>query len=108
MPHPDDKRLLVWAIIASHFAPPFMASGVAVALPAMGLDLNAGATSLGLVETLFLAAQVAFLLPVGRLAGVSSKETLFKLGLAGFAVTTLLISVLSSMPIVLGLRFVQG
>lgn len=38
-----------------------MFSGVAVALPAMGADLHAGATSLGLVETLFLAGSVAFL-----------------------------------------------
>ena len=48
--------LLVWTIVASQFAPPFMFSGVAVALPAMGTDLNAGAMSLGLVETLFLAS----------------------------------------------------
>jgi MFS family permease len=74
-------RLLVWTIVASQFAPPFMFSGVAVALPAMGSDLNAGAMSLGLVETLFLASQLAFLLPVGRLADARDKTTLYKLRL---------------------------
>ena len=55
-----DNRFLVWAIVASQFAPPFMFSGVAVALPALGADLEAGATSLGLVETLFLAGSLAY------------------------------------------------
>ena len=44
-----------------------MISGVAVALPAIGADLLAGATALALVETIFLRASAAFLLPIGRL-----------------------------------------
>src|SRR5256885_1399453 len=43
--------LLVPAIAASQFAPPFMISGVAVALPALGADLGAGPVVAGfLVE----------------------------------------------------------
>jgi hypothetical protein len=51
-------RLLVPAIAAAQFALRFMISGAAVALPAMGADLAAGATALSLVETVFLAASV--------------------------------------------------
>lgn len=108
MAQTKDNQLLVWAIVASQFAPPFMFSGVAVALPAMGTDLNAGATSLGLVETLFLAGSVAFLLPVGWLADASDKNTLYKLGLLSFGVTSILIGVLSSMLAILFIRFLQG
>lgn len=103
-----EKKILVWAIIASQFTPPFMFSGVAVALPHMGTDLHAGATALGLVETLFLASQLAFMLPMGRLADASDKRTLYKLGLLCFGLSSLLIGFLSSMPAILGLRFVQG
>src|SRR2546426_276348 len=78
-------RLLVPAIAASQFAPPFMISGVAVALPALGNDLAAGATALSLVETVFLAAAVALLLPAGRLADASDKATLYKLGMVSLA-----------------------
>jgi MFS family permease len=106
MPTPRNQHL-VWAIVASQFAPPFMFSGVAVALPAMGADLNAGATSLGLVETLFLAGSVAFLLPVGLLADASDKGTLYKVGLLGFGVSSVLIGMLSSMPAILFIRFLQ-
>src|SRR4051812_23212031 len=82
--------LLVPAIAASQFAPPFMISGVAVALPALGTDLGAGATALSLVETLFLAASVALLLPAGRLGDAADKMAVFKLGILAFAATSIL------------------
>jgi len=103
-----NSAFLVPAIIASQFAGPFMFSGVAVALPGMGTDLAAGATSLGLVETLFLAGSVAFLLPIGRLADASDKATLYKLGLASFGVCSLAVALFSSIPAILFLRFLQG
>jgi len=105
---PDSHPLLVPAIAASQFAPPFMISGVAVALPALGADLAAGATALSLVETLFLAAAVALLLPAGRLGDAADKATLYKLGMAAFALSSILAGLVSSMPAILLLRFVQG
>jgi MFS family permease len=108
MEQAHDHSGLTRAIIVTQFAPPFMISGVAVILPAMGGDLGAGATSLGLVETLFLASHLSFLLAAGRLADASDKRTLYKLGLACFASSSLLIGLLSSVPGILFLRFVQG
>src|SRR5206468_10612800 len=92
----NNHPLLVPAIAASQFAPPFMISGVAVALPAMGADLAAGAIALSLVETLFLAAAVALLLPAGRLADATDKATLYKLGMVTFALSSLLVGLVSS------------
>jgi MFS family permease len=100
--------LLVWLIVASQFAPPFMFSGVAVALPKLGLDLGAGATALNLVESLFLAGTVALLLPIGRLADATDKRRLFKLGLLAFGLFSALLGALSSVPLVLAVRFLQG
>lgn len=85
-----------------------MFSGVAVALPTIGADLGAGATSLGLVESLFLAGSVAFLLPAGRLADACDKGSLYKLGLLAFGLTSLLVGLVSSLPLILILRFLQG
>lgn len=101
-------RLLVPAIAAAQFAPPFMISGVAVALPAMGADLAAGATALSLVETVFLAASVALLLPAGRLADAADKATLYKLGMVAFALSSIAIGLVSSIAAILLLRFLQG
>ncbi|MFO7563316.1 MAG: MFS transporter [Enhygromyxa sp.] len=100
--------LLVWVIVASQFAPPFMFSGVAVALPKLGVDLGAGATALGLVESLFLAGSVALLLPVGRLADATDRRRLFKLGLLVFGLLSVLLGALSSVPLLLAVRFLQG
>jgi MFS family permease len=100
--------LLVPAIAASQFAPPFMISGVAVALPALGADLGAGATALSLVETLFLAAAVALLLPAGRLGDAADKATLYKLGMAAFALSSVAIGLVSSVWAILALRLLQG
>jgi MFS family permease len=103
-----DNRLLIAVLIASQFAPPFMFSGVAVTLPAMGKEFHVGATTLSLVETLFLAAQLAFLLPIGRLADTNDKRNLYKLGLLCFGISSLLISFAPSILPVLFLRVVQG
>jgi MFS family permease len=101
-------RLLVPALAAAQFAPPFMISGVAVALPALGADLSAGAVSLSLVETLFLAASVALLLPAGRLGDASDKAALYKAGMAAFALSSIVTGLMGSIGSVLVLRFVQG
>lgn len=61
-----------------------------------------------LVETLFLAGSVAFLLPIGRLADASDKVTIYKIGLASFALSSVAVAFFSSMPAILFLRFVQG
>src|SRR2546425_13235534 len=90
--------LLVPAIAASQFAPPFMISGVAVALPALGSDLAPGATALSLVETVFLAAAVPLLLPPRPLADASDKATLYKLGMGAFAPSSLRVALGSSIP----------
>lgn len=101
-------RLLVPAIVLSQLGPPFMFSGVAVALPRLGAELSAGATALGLIETLFLAGSLAFLLPVGRLADASDKNTLYLVGLFTFGASSIAIGALSSIPAILAMRFVQG
>lgn len=101
-------RLAATAVIIAHFAAPFMFSGVAVALPALGAELRAGASALGLVETLFLAGSVAFLLPVGRLADVSDRRALYRGGLLLFGAASLGIAASSSVALILALRLVQG
>lgn len=106
--HTDPNRLLVWSLVGSQFAPPFLFSGVAVALPALGAELGASATQLGLVESLFLAGGMAFLLPAGRLADAGDKGALYRLALLSFGLLSLAIASLSSLPAILVLRLLQG
>lgn len=102
------NRILIWVIILSQFAPPFMFSAVVVTLPPLALELNANAISLGLIETLFLAGQLIFFLPMGRFADATDRRTIFKIGLGGMGVFSLLIAMTSSVYLILALRFCQG
>jgi len=104
----DEHRWLVRAIVLAQFGPAFMFSGVAVALPKMGDELQLSATTLGLVETTFLASSCAFLLPSGRLADAASRGAIFRWMLLAFGVLSLLIGCVSNGSVVLVLRFVQG
>jgi MFS family permease len=60
------------------------------------------------VETLFLAASVALLLPAGRLSDASDKAALYKSGMAAFALASIVTGLLSSIGAILAMRFVQG
>ena len=100
--------MLVYIIALSQFASAFMFSGVAVTLPAMGAELAAGGVALGLVETLYMGAGAALLLPVGKLADATDKNTLFKVGLLLFAASSLAIGFMPSIWTIIGLRLVQG
>lgn len=101
-------RWVVRALVASQFGPPFLFSGVAVALPSMGQELGMSARELGLVETVFLASGTAFLLPAGKLADVTGRRTLLRWGLFAFALASLAIAFAHAAWLVLGLRFAQG
>ena len=102
------QRAVETAILASQFAPPFLFSGVAVALPAMGRELAASAVQLSLVETLFLCASTASLLPIGRAADASDKRAVYLFGLIAFAVLSVMLALAGSIEAVLLLRVLQG
>jgi MFS family permease len=104
----DANRVAVRAIVFAQFAPAFLFSGVAVALPAMGHELAMSAVELGLVETTFLAAGTAFLLPAGRLADATGRRTLYRVSLLVFTACSFAVGCVTNGTAVLVLRFVQG
>jgi MFS family permease len=100
--------LIIWVIILTQFATPFMFSGVAITLPEMGRELAASAVSLGLVESVYLGMSAALLLPMGRIADATSREVLFKVGLAGYSACTFIISLLPNIESIIAIRALQG
>ncbi len=99
---------VVWTVAFTNFAMPFMASGVGVALPAIGRDMGMSGGALGLFETLYLGTAAALLLPAGRVSDAGDKNSLFILGLGGFTAITLALGVLPSVPLLLTFRVLQG
>ncbi len=105
----EKSRLsLIYVLALSQFAGTFMYSGVGITLPAMGQELQASAVQLGLIEIIYLGAASAFLLPIGQFADLTDRARLFKIGLALYALSTLVLGIISSVPVFIALRFVQG
>ena len=102
------RFLLIIFIAISQFSSAFMHSIMGVTLPPMGGELGASGVQLGLTESVFLGTSAALLLPIGRLADATDRNTLFKGGLIALAVTTLLIGFQPSMTGIIGARFLQG
>ena len=99
---------LVYVLALTQFALPFMYSGVGVTLPTLGLELGTSGVGLGLIETVYLAAGAAFLLPLGCVAQHSDKRTLFSVGLLVYACATLVIGWLPSTASIVAVRVIQG
>ena len=106
--HFPHNRAVVWTIAFTNFAMPFMFSGVGVTLPSMGRELSMSGAELGLFETLYLGTAAALVLPAGRLGDAGDKNTLFTVGVAVFAATTLALGLPHSVPLFLALRVLQG
>ncbi len=102
------QQSIILSISLSQFAIPFMFSGVGITLPTLGKDLGASAVELGLIESVYLGAAAAFLLPAGKLADLTDKKYLFKAGLVIFALMTLLLGLTHNIELFIGMRFLQG
>ena len=105
----DGRRWLLIALIAlSQFASAFMHAIVGVPLPTMARELGASGLELSLLDTVFLGAAAALLLPIGRFADVTDKNSLFKWGLAGLAIATFAIGLQPTMGLIIACRFLQA
>ena len=100
--------VLAYILALAQFSAPFMFAGVGVTLPAMGKEFHASGVALGLVETIYLGAASAFLLPVGHFSDSTDKNLLFKVGSFIYAISTLAIGSLPSVTAIIGFRFIQG
>src|SRR5258706_12163840 len=81
---------------------------VNVALPSIQRDLGFSQSSLALVVNAYLIAYAGFMLLAGRLGDLLGRKRVFLLGLAMFAVASLLCGLSFSQPLLIAARFVQG
>ncbi len=108
MPEEKPRFLLVVFIAMSQFSSSFMYSIMGVTLPAIGRELDASGVELGLAESIFVGTVAALLLPIGRFADATDKNTLFKGGLLFLGITTFAIGFQPTIESIIGARFFQG
>ncbi|MDM7934447.1 MAG: MFS transporter, partial [Methanothrix sp.] len=99
--------VLVVAMLAS-FLPPFMASSINIALPAIGDEFSIDAVLLGWIATSYLLSSAVLMVPFGKYADIYGMKRIFILGLAVFTISSLLAAEAPSSLFLIASRVVQG
>jgi EmrB/QacA subfamily drug resistance transporter len=85
-----------------------MAASLNLGLPAMGRDLQMGATTLSWVASAYLLSAAVFTVPFGRIADIYGRRRILLYGNAFFALFSLLAFFAPSAAVMLVLRVLQG
>lgn len=105
---PSHKWAVLFAVVATQFAVPFMLSAVGVCLPQIGREYDATAIALSLVESVFLGVNAMCLLPLGRAADICGRGGVFLWGLVVFALASIALTLAGSMSAFLTIRGLQA
>ncbi|HPT36999.1 MAG TPA: MFS transporter [Methanothrix sp.] len=90
------------------FLPPFMASSINIALPAIGAEFSMDALLLGWVATSYLLSAAVFMVPFGKLADIYGMKKVFLIGLFVFTASSLVAYFAATIDILLASRILQG
>lgn len=101
------KRILIVTTLAS-FLTAFISSAINVALPAISSDFALSSIMLTWIPTSYLLTTVIFLIPIGKLSDLISRELFFKIGITVFTAGTFFCSISNSGVILLISRIIQG
>lgn len=104
----NNFRIAMLAVCAGYLLAPLSLAAVTVAIPSLAADLQASATKVGWLPTIYILSNVAFLLPAGRLADIYGRKRMYSLGIALTAVSSIMCAVASNIDWLLFWRFWQG
>jgi EmrB/QacA subfamily drug resistance transporter len=110
-PAEDDGQMQRAALIVatlSSFIGPFMSASVNVALPSISHDFAMGAILLSWVNTAFLLAAAAFLIPFGRLGDIVGRKRVYVWGLLVLISASVLVGTATSGTALIVFRVFQG
>jgi MFS family permease len=90
LPTGKKRALILLVICASSFMNSFMTNSINLAIPAMSAEFTMTATSSSWVVSTFLLTMAALCVPFGRISDLTSHRVIYLVGLAAFAITSLL------------------
>ena len=102
------RKYILALITIATFLNPFTGTAINLALPAIGTEFSADATTLAWVSSAYLLASVIFLLPAGKLGDSRGKVTVFITGIVVYTAGAVLTIFTPSIGILLVFRFLQG
>eukprot|EP01022_Parablepharisma_sp_SALTPOND_P014559 TRINITY_DN19938_c0_g1_i2.p1 TRINITY_DN19938_c0_g1~~TRINITY_DN19938_c0_g1_i2.p1 ORF type:complete len:471 (-),score=190.12 TRINITY_DN19938_c0_g1_i2:481-1893(-) len=108
MPDSTLQRAALTLAVISSFVTPVMLSAVNLALPDLGRHFAMDAVTLSWVQTSFLLATAALVVPAGRLGDILGRKKIFVWGMAGFGLASLLACLAPSVLVLMAARVAQG
>jgi EmrB/QacA subfamily drug resistance transporter len=102
------KNAVLLAVFFQQLVVPFMMSGIAVAIPSIGRDFGAGGNMLALLESSYIGAVAAFLLPFGRLSDMVGRGGIFIYGQILFTLATIALGLSPNTTSFIVFRILQG
>jgi EmrB/QacA subfamily drug resistance transporter len=99
---------VVFVIVLTSFIPAIAGSILNVAIPAIGIGFGSSASSLGWIVNAFTIAVLVVMLPLGRLADLTSKRVILITGLFVFGGLNALACFSVSLEMVIALRVLQA
>src|SRR5512137_3218189 len=85
----DTKSCALIIATLTAFLPPFMASSINIALPAIGEEFSMNAVLLGWIATSYLLSSAVFMLPFVKFADIFGMKKVFLSGLFFFTASSL-------------------
>ncbi|WP_333582822.1 MFS transporter [Methanoculleus bourgensis] len=102
------RRFILVLITIATFLNPFTGTAINLALPVIGTEFSADATTLAWVSSAYLLASVIFLLPAGKLGDSRGKVTVFMAGIVVYTAGAILTIFTPTIGTLLVFRFLQG
>ncbi len=102
----ENKILLT--VMTACFLTPFTGSSLNMSLPDMAKEFGASTSALSWIVESFLMTCMVLILPMGRLADGWGKERVFMTGMGLFTVASIVIHFVTSVPMLIAVRVLQG
>ncbi|WP_296901538.1 MFS transporter [Megasphaera sp.] len=102
-----EKRIF-YSICLISFVGPFLSTSINIALPVMAGQFGVAPDKMSWVVTIFLMTTAAFLLPLGKVSDVHGRRRTYCWSLIVFAIATAAAAAAPTLPVLIGLRALQG
>jgi len=102
------KAIVLTTFSIATFLPSFMAQGLNIALPAIGLEFGADAITLNWIILIFVLAIAALSLPIGRISDVIGIRKVFLYGIIFYTISSFAATFSNSPLMIIICRAAQG
>ena len=102
-----EKRIF-YSICLISFIGPFLSTSINIAIPVMADQFSTTPDRMSWVVTLFLITTAAFLLPLGKVSDVHGRRRTYSAALIVLALSSIGAALAPTLPILIGLRALQG